>query len=114
MAYYGPLKPVSNRESWEFSFGLDDANTGVPVELSSYSIEASVEDDCRSQRLYFSTGNGRITINGTQAAFIATPVEMSGLCPGRYKFFLKVARDGFATQIMDGDCVLTVVEGGPR
>lgn len=114
MSYYGPLPPVSNRESWNFEFDLPAVDTNIPIDLTGYSIEASVEDQQCCERLRFTSASGRISIASTVASFTATPTEMSGLRPGRYKFFLKITKDGFTTQICDGGTELTIIEGGPK
>lgn len=117
--YTGTFEPASNRANWpDFTINVVNDLTDEIIDVTTDKIEVSIEhirdDGCCYRRLFFSTDNGRVLFSddGTYFYFLVTVDEMKTLCPGRYKVFIELTRDGFTTQLMAAE--LPVVQGGPR
>ena len=110
--YTGTLPETSNDESWSLTFDLVNAETAEAVDLDDYEITVIVTDQRNCEYLRFTTSNGRVTVTDGEASFIATPTEMSQLCAGRYRVYVRVTDESdFTRQLMAAD--LPVIEGGP-
>jgi hypothetical protein len=111
----GTLSPVSNQADWIECFGIDDAETGEPIDLSEASeIEIEIcEQHCGHGRDY-----GTSTRRALQSATLSdetitlpetgifewsfTAAQMQTLCAGTYDVRLRITKDDIVTQLLIG------------
>jgi hypothetical protein len=111
----GTLDPISNRADWVVTGEVRDPDNGnALVDLSSATIVAFITraETPHCALITFSTEDSTITITGTGLyTFTATATQLSCLCEGRYKFFVRATINDITDQLLSAD--LPIVEGGP-
>lgn len=107
MAYFGALDPASNRADFNEPYGLDDAETGDPIDeaiLSAASIVFEIADPVSKAILLSATSdNGLVTIPTDGVMLVTfTRAQMTTLCPGTYNVGITITDDDETEQILAG------------
>ena len=109
------LQPVSNREDWDDTFELFDAETGAALDLSAVTaITLTVwDEESRSIRISKSLGAGVsiLDLAGGVVAIHAAASEMESLHAKSYPLRLSMVNGGATKDLILG--VLPVEDGGP-
>lgn len=108
----GALPSVSNKADWIEAYGLDDSETGDPVDISDASeITVAIRDpSCGEISASASLSGGGIEhIETGVFQWHFTSAQMRGLCPQNYEVGLTILKDGETIQLFIG--TLSVLDG---
>lgn len=103
--------PASNAADWAIDVIVDDDATGLPFDLTGYTVEIELRAPTGEQALLATTLNSLITITAEGFAIEVPEAVMKSLLPGTYALHGRVKTPaGKIVQILED--ALGVYDGG--
>lgn len=114
MINLGSFVAAPNAADWAETIEVFDNDTGTAWDLSDTLIELEVRDQRGCSRLYGSTTDGTLTLEGDGFAFAFPATSMRDLCAGSYTVNIRFTDNttGFIAEPVIAN--LPVLEGGYR
>lgn len=114
MINLGSFAPAPNAADWAEVIEVFDDDTGTAWDLSDTLIELEVRDERGCRRLYGSTADGKLTLEGDGFAFAFPATSMREICAGPYTVNIRMtdSLSGFIAEPVIA--TLPVLEGGYR
>lgn len=104
--------PTPNAADWSEYVEVLDDETGTAWDLTDVLVEMEVRDQNGCRRLYGSTSDGVLELEGDGFRFSFTAAQMKCLCPGSYTAFSRATDNatGAIEEIFIAN--LPIIEGG--
>lgn len=113
MNIIGAFDPTYNSENWSDQVNVIDNDTGTAWDLTDILIELELRDERGRRRVYGSTTDALLTIEGDGFAFDFPATTMRDLCAGSYTAFIRLT-DNATAYVEVWSATLPVLEGGYR